>query len=151
LRTINQIRFIVPGEPVGQIRPRFSARLVKGKIITHVTRNQPEAEGYFQQMVYNQLPEDFKIFQGPVILEIDCRLKRPKSHYRTGKNKDLIKTSAPLWPLKTPDWDNLGKFVCDCLNGLIWKDDKQIVSAKVEKFYSKTACTIVFARELALN
>ena len=149
MKTINQIDLLIPGEPVGQIRPRFSAMLINGKIQTHVTRSQPEQEGYFKQMVLKQLPNDFEIYKGPVIIEIDCRMKRPKSHYRIGKNKNLIKKSAPLFPLKTPDWDNIGKFVCDCLNEIIWKDDKQIISGKVEKFYSKTACTILKIKELA--
>jgi Holliday junction resolvase RusA-like endonuclease len=151
MKTISEIKLLIPGAPVAQIRPRFSARLVKGKIIRRVVRDQAEQEGYFKQMVSKQLPEDFKVLQGPVILRIDCRLKRPKSHYGTGRNKDIVKKSAPLWPLKTPDWDNLGKFVSDCFNELIYQDDKQVISATVEKFYAKVGCTIVKIIELDLK
>ena len=147
----NQINFLIPGEPVAQIRPRFSARLVNGKIITNVRRDQPEQEGYFRQIISKQLPDDFEILQGPVVLGIVCKLKRPKIHFGTGANSGLVKTSAPLWPLKIPDWDNLGKFVCDCLNGLIWIDDKQVVSGKVDKIFAKNPCTIVNVCELASN
>jgi Holliday junction resolvase RusA-like endonuclease len=125
--------------------------LVKGKIITRIVRDQPEQEGYFKQMVSKQLPEKFEILQGPVIMRIDCRLARPKSHYGTGRNQDKVKKSAPLWPLITPDWDNLGKFVGDCFNGLVFKDDKQVISATVDKFYAKVACTIVKVMELELK
>jgi Holliday junction resolvase RusA-like endonuclease len=149
--TKNKIEFLVPGEPVAQIRPRFSARLVNGKIITNVRRDQPEQEGYFIQMIEKQLPDDFQIFTGPVILHIDCRLRRPKSHYRAGKYSHLIKPSAPLFPQKTPDWDNLGKFVSDCFNKLIYEDDKQVIDARVQRFYSKTPCTIIKASELDIN
>jgi Holliday junction resolvase RusA-like endonuclease len=141
----------IPGEPVAQIRPRFSARLVKGKIFTNVRRDQPDQEGYFKQMVRKQLPDDFEIFKGPVIINIDCRLTRPKSHYGTGRNKGIIKKSAPLWPLKTPDWDNLGKFVCDCCNEIIYQDDKQIISARVDKFYAEKGCTLLQISELESN
>jgi Holliday junction resolvase RusA-like endonuclease len=34
-----------------------------------------------------------------------------------------------------PDWDNVGKIVCDALNGVAWHDDAQIVDAHVEKRY----------------
>ena len=32
------------------------------------------------------------------------------------------------------DWDNLGKLVSDALNGMVWKDDRQVTMATVEKF-----------------
>lgn len=31
------------------------------------------------------------------------------------------------------DWDNLGKAVCDALNGICYRDDSQIVACTVEK------------------
>lgn len=146
--TKNNIRFLIPGEPVAQIRPRFSAKLVNGKIIRRVFRDQGEQEGYFKQIITKQLPKDFEIFTGPVILEMDFRLTRPKNHFGTGRNAEKLKRWAPIWPLVTPDWDNLAKFVCDCMNGLIFEDDKQIVSAKADKFYGKVSCTLINVREL---
>lgn len=41
-------------------------------------------------------------------------------------------------PAKKPDWDNIGKAVCDALNGVAYKDDAQIICGKVEKYYSDT-------------
>lgn len=32
------------------------------------------------------------------------------------------------------DWDNLGKTICDALNGICYDDDSRIVSAQVELF-----------------
>jgi Holliday junction resolvase RusA-like endonuclease len=148
MHTKNTIKFLIPGEPIAQIRPRFSARLVKGKIIRRVVRDQTDQEGYFKQIISKQLPKDFEIYTGPVILEMDFRLQRPKSHYGTGRNAGKIKKSAPLWPLKVPDWDNLGKFISDCFNGLVFTDDKLVVSARVDKFYAKVGCTLINVREL---
>lgn len=141
MQTINQFKFLIPGKPIAQIRPRFSARIVNGKIISHVTRNQPEHEGYFEQMIIKQLPENFQILHGPLIISIESHFKRPKSHFRTGRYSNLLKKSAPSFPNVREDWDNLGKFVCDVCNGLVWKDDKQIISGKVEKFYAKRQYT----------
>jgi Holliday junction resolvase RusA-like endonuclease len=33
-----------------------------------------------------------------------------------------------------PDWDNIAK-VCDALNGIVWRDDRQIVEGRVSKRY----------------
>lgn len=35
-----------------------------------------------------------------------------------------------------PDWDNIGKAVCDALNGIAYKDDSQVVSANVYKVWA---------------
>jgi Holliday junction resolvase RusA-like endonuclease len=42
----------------------------------------------------------------------------PRAHYCVSRN----------------DWDNLGKSVSDALNGLVWRDDGQIVVARVERW-----------------
>lgn len=43
------------------------------------------------------------------------------------------KTSRKKQPTLKPDWDNIGKAVCDALNGIAYKDDAQIISAEVIK------------------
>ncbi len=35
------------------------------------------------------------------------------------------------------DWDNLSKAICDALNGIVYKDDSQVVMATIEKAYEK--------------
>ena len=37
-----------------------------------------------------------------------------------------------------PDWDNIGKIVCDSLNLVAYHDDSAVVDAQVRKFYSET-------------
>lgn len=39
-------------------------------------------------------------------------------------------------PITKPDWDNVGKIVSDALNGIAYRDDSQIVDARVVKRYS---------------
>ena len=34
-----------------------------------------------------------------------------------------------------PDCDNVSKFVCDCLTGVAYRDDKQVVNLSVRKFW----------------
>ena len=65
-------------------------------------------------------------------------MKRPKSHYRSGKYKDIRKTSSPDYCEYKPDLDNLIKFIADALGGPdgFYLDDCQIVEIKAEKHYA---------------
>jgi Holliday junction resolvase RusA-like endonuclease len=55
--------------------------------------------------------------------------------------------NAKLWNLAPanhkPDLDNLEKFYLDCAKGLLWQDDKQIVSMESKKRYDKNSRTII--------
>ena len=46
-------------------------------------------------------------------------------------------------PTRKPDFDNIGKVICDALNGIAYRDDAQIVDALVRKFYSDIPRVIV--------
>jgi len=45
--------------------------------------------------------------------------------------------------VKTPDLDNLIKWVKDCLNGWLWKDDSQVYQIEAYKIYSLEATTSI--------
>ena len=64
-------------------------------------------------------------------------LKRPKSHFRTGKYSKLLKNTAPEKCIQKPDLDNLVKFVLDAMNGTFYLDDSQIVELTCSKKYSE--------------
>ncbi len=72
---------------------------------------------------------------GPLNVALAFYFRRPKSHYRTGKNKYMLKDNAPEQHVSTPDLDNLVKFVCDSYNNHFYKDDSQIVEIRAEKHY----------------
>ncbi len=61
-----------------------------------------------------------------IALKIDiwCFLKRPP----TVKRK---------FPSVKPDGDNFIKSICDSLNGILWRDDAQLVDINFQKRYSK--------------
>lgn len=58
----------------------------------------------------------------------------PKS---TSKKRMLQMLEGLIRPGKKPDWDNIGKIVCDALNGIAFQDDSQIVSGTTIKKYSE--------------
>ena len=56
----------------------------------------------------------------------------PASWARKARQQALAGT---LRPTVKPDWDNIAKSVSDAINGVVYLDDKQVVSARVEKWY----------------
>ena len=51
-------------------------------------------------------------------------------------------------PTKKPDWDNVGKVICDSLNGIAYRDDAQVVDSMVRKFYSEDPKVVVTIEEI---
>lgn len=49
--------------------------------------------------------------------------------------------------MKKPDFDNIGKIVCDSLNNIAYHDDAQIVDAQVRKFFSDDPRVVVTIQE----
>ena len=82
----------------------------------------------------------------PLYLNIEFRMKRPKSHYRSGKYSDLIKDQFKnIIHTKKPDIDNLIKFVLDALSGQngFFLDDNLIESIYAKKIYSDNPKTMI--------
>jgi Holliday junction resolvase RusA-like endonuclease len=74
---------------------------------------------------------------GPVEVTVNFLLKRPKSHYGTGRNAAVLKPSAPAVPATSPDWDKLARSTMDALTSAgIWADDGQVWNAHVRKLYA---------------
>ncbi len=71
-----------------------------------------------------------------VHLELQFRMPRPKSHYRTGRNAHLLKSSAPLHHAVKPDLTKLVRSTEDALTGIIWRDDAQVISGSYSKTYA---------------
>ena len=75
----------------------------------------------------------------PLYLNIIFYLKRPKSHFRTGKFVNYINEKLIKLPhTKKPDIDNLIKFVLDALQGHngYFLNDSQVVRIFAEKIYT---------------
>ena len=59
---------------------------------------------------------------------------RPRSHFKKGQ----LKPDAPRHVLKTPDVDNLAKFVLDAVQKKILADDKFVTTLVVHKRWCST-------------
>jgi Holliday junction resolvase RusA-like endonuclease len=128
------MRLFIHGKPIAKKRPRFARR---GKHV--VTYNDQEtAEGLWILEAKKQIRElGGKALHGPLELTVFFAMPRPKSHFGTGRNAGILKSSAPKAHTQTPDLDNLLKFVMDCLNHCdVWLDDKQVVWIATKKMWS---------------
>ena len=140
--TGNQIQLQIPGEPISKMRPRFVRR---GKFVTTYNAQETE-EGKFIAQVLFQIGKH-EILQGPLYVELGFFVGRPRGHYGTGKNEGLLKASAPQHCLNVKDIDNYVKFVLDCLNEVVWKDDRQVIQISAGKWYAhkyaRTEITVI--------
>jgi Holliday junction resolvase RusA-like endonuclease len=76
-------------------------------------------------------------FDEPVAVEAGFYFVRPKGHYGTGKNADILKDSAPSWPAVKPDVDKLLRALLDaCTTAAVWFDDSRVVSVRTFKAYT---------------
>ena len=124
------INFTVYGEPNALKRHRTFRR---GNVNINVDPSKGN-KADFLALSHANKPES--PLDEPVKVDICCHFSRAKGHYGTGKNSDKLKKSAPTYHTKTPDADNLGKFVCDALNGVFWRDDSCIAELTVTKVYT---------------
>jgi len=132
--------FTIPGKPIPKARPRVYKR---GKFVKGYN-SQEKAEGEFALNAFeSSIKVAGKKLSGPVFLDIIFHLKRPKSHYGTGKNSETLKKNAPKFHVSKPDVDNLVKFVMDSLNKVTWYDDSQVFQVIGRKEYSETEETVL--------
>lgn len=92
-------------------------------------------------------------------MNILFRMKRPKKHFRNNKPGDegglvRLKESSPVNLCGSRvDVDNLAKFVLDACNGLLYHDDRQIISLNIAKVYDCegqcTGATQIFVRPIS--
>jgi len=130
----NTITLLIPGQPVGKNRPRFT-RVGKG---VRTYSDQGDKEQLWVMVVRQQLKElAVRHFSGAVAMKIVFWMKRPANHFGSGKNAGVLKASAPAAPVTKPDIDNLLKFLADSLNHCsIWIDDSYIADIDMKKRYA---------------
>ena len=90
---------------------------------------------------------------GDIMIKLVFTMPRPKSHYRTGKFKNILKDDYEHIVNHTfkPDIDNLVKLIADVVQGKdrMIVDDSQICMLQAEKIYGETPMTEVIIEELS--
>lgn len=77
-----------------------------------------------------------EFFDCPIELTLLFYFPRPKSHYGTGKNSELLKDAAPKYHTQKPDLDNMCKAVMDSLNMVLYRDDSQVIQVNAQKLWA---------------
>lgn len=122
-----RVTFTIPGKPQGKGRPRASR---DGHMYTPKTTR--EYEKLISICYKMQSGLDFG--DAPISMSIRMYFPIPKS---TPKAKRVLMVSDDIRPTVKPDIDNVMKSICDALNGIAYKDDTQIVSAFLYKYYAE--------------
>lgn len=137
-----EIRFTVPGEPVGKGRPRFVRTYRGGRAVT------PNKTRYYEELVRMeycwQCSTKF-IDTDMLKMHIDAYFSIPKS---TSKKRMKEMLEKNIRPTKKPDADNIIKAIADALNDVAYHDDKQIVDCSISKYYSDEPHVEVFISNL---
>ena len=106
---------------------------------TNVKTYTPKETTSYENLVklfYNEAAKGKMFPEGAMLdVRIIAYYEIPKS---TSKKKRREMLEHRIRPTKKPDWDNIGKIVCDSLNLVAYHDDSAVVDAQVRKFYSET-------------
>jgi Holliday junction resolvase RusA-like endonuclease len=131
--------FFVPGIP----KPGGSKRafVIPGTNRAIITDANPKAKDWKNSV--SQVATDHGVtpLSGPLELSIDFIFPRPKGHYGTGKNEDVVKASAPKHHTVKPDATKLTRSTEDALTGIAWRDDAQVAVQAISKWYAESGET----------
>jgi Holliday junction resolvase RusA-like endonuclease len=130
------IMFEIPGIPAAKGRPRFARR---GDSVSTYKPAKTTSYENLVKLCYTAKAIGLKPHEGGVKMSIACLFPIPKS---TSKKQRLEIGCHPAY-LKKPDVDNLIKIILDALNGIAYRDDKQVYSVTCKKYYSETPRTTV--------
>jgi Holliday junction resolvase RusA-like endonuclease len=135
------VTFKVEGTPVPKARARH---------VLHGTRLRsytPEKTRTYEALIKEaakQAMGSTEPLETPVTLYLYIRVPIPKSC--TKKRLEAIANGSEK-PIKKPDASNILKSVEDGMNGVVYKDDSQIVNIHVTKVYSSQAGVDVCVKE----
>jgi Holliday junction resolvase RusA-like endonuclease len=90
------------------------------------------------------LPEEYEIAVEPLFVAVEAVCDVPVSWSKKKRETALSGVSRPTGK---PDLDNIAKLYCDALNGIVWKDDSQIVAMQLTKRYGHEPKTIITVRQ----
>jgi Holliday junction resolvase RusA-like endonuclease len=124
------VTFKVDADPVGKQRARYAKR---GNFVQTYT---PDKTRNYESLIKEAAIEAMgssEPLETPVTLYLYIRAPIPKS---LPKKRIEACLNGLEKPIKKPDASNVLKSVEDAMNGVVYKDDSQIVNIHVSKVYS---------------
>lgn len=117
---------VFPLTPVAKGRGRVG--MIAGKARVFTPAKTRKAEGELRYFISQNEPV---MFDGPICVALDFYILRPPS----------VSAKKRPHPSSRPDLDNMIKLATDAANGILWKDDAQIVTLLARKIYGSQAST----------
>jgi len=136
------IEFTVPGQPVPKGRPKF-ARRGKG-VVAYTPAKTAAYESLVQHAAAAAMGGRLPTAR-PVKLVVSLALQVPPSW---SKKRQALAIAGVIRATKKPDADNVLKGLKDACNGIVWKDDAQVVSIELAKAYGEFPNAWVAVTEL---
>ena len=135
------VTFKVDANPVGKQRARYAKR---GNFVQTYT---PDKTRNYESLIKEAAIEAMgssEPLETPVNLYLYIRAPIPKSLPKKRMEACLNGLEKPI---KKPDASNVLKSVEDAMNGVVYKDDSQIVNIHVSKVYSSVSGIDVCVKE----
>lgn len=120
----------IPGPPKGKGRPRFSR---------HGGRPHTPPETILAEQVIRDAWVEHgapRLEDGPIQIKVELGVARPKGHYRRDGSLSAEGLRHPYPHKQKPDFDNAVKLIADALNTRAWRDDVQIIDARVIRVWA---------------
>ena len=139
-------RFVIAGEPYGKGRPKFDTR---GPYVRAITPKKTVNYETAAKIEYELQCGNFH-FPREAALVFRAIAYKPIPKSVSNRKRELM-LAHKIRPGKKPDWDNVGKIICDALNGIAYSDDAQIVDGRTIKKYGEVPRVEVFIMAVAIN
>lgn len=135
------IEFVIPGKPVAQARPRATRR--GNRIMMYDPKESKEYKEYVALIAKQHAPKN------PIesALGIHMKIYREIPKSTTKKKRELYNAGIER-PVVKSDIDNYTKSILDACNGIIYKDDSQVVDLQAGKYYSDNPRVEIIIQEL---
>lgn len=130
--------FNIPGKIQAKQRPRFNG------IYAYTPEKTVNYENWVKAC-YLEKYRNNNLLDAPLEVHIIAYYEIPKSVSKK-KKQDMLDNK--IYPTIKPDTDNIAKSILDSLNGIAYKDDKQIVSLKVDKYYAEIPSVSIEIKEV---
>ena len=139
-----KIEFFVPGAPVGKGRPRAARR--GAGLVMFTPGKTADYEALVAATAGNAM-RAHQLLDGPLEAVLEMRFPVQASWSKAKRARAL---AGVEWHTSKPDADNVAKAVLDACNGVMFRDDSQVVILIATKAFSEEPGVRVVIRECSL-
>lgn len=135
------VNFTVYGEPQGKARPRF--RKVGNLVQTYTPQKTKSYEDEIKMFARAAMGATEPL-ETPVEVFLYIKNSVPVSY---SKKRTEACLSGQEKPITKTDIDNIAKAFLDGMNGIVYKDDRQVIELHATKVYAEIAGVEVLVKE----